>query len=84
MFQANVPTRASAGTPSASSTPPNRRVRSVHSAIEVRLRSVAVPQTSCLSAVQPLEPVEDGGQGERVVLHQTSHGGLLAVVDPSL
>ena len=49
MFQANVPTRASAGTPSASSTPPNRRVRSVHSAIEVRLRSVAVLQTSCLS-----------------------------------
>jgi hypothetical protein len=37
-----------------------------------------------LVAVQPLEPVEDGGQGERVVLHQTSHGGLLAVVGPSL
>jgi hypothetical protein len=37
-----------------------------------------------LVAVQALEPVEDVGQGERVVLHQTSHGGLLAVVFASL
>ena len=49
MFQANVPTRRVGGTSSASSTPPIRRVRSVHSAIEVRLRSVAVLQTSSLS-----------------------------------
>ena len=50
MFQAKVPILASAGTSSASSTPPSRRVRSAHSPTVVRSRPVAVPQTILLSA----------------------------------
>ena len=80
MFQANVPTRPSGG----------HAERVEHAADPAGavgpLRDRGPPALGggapdeLLVAEQPLEPVEDGGQGERVVLHQTLHGGLLAVV----
>ena len=49
MFHANVPTRASAESPSVSNAPPRRRVRSAQAAYVVRSRPFAVAVTIVLA-----------------------------------